>query len=233
MAHLSLVRSNPGFQDSGGPTGSDLADVSGEEYHRLRLIQDEVAVPFPIKKEGELFNRAEGTIEASGKIARKATQTCLYEITQAPINFYNGNLTLDEIISRVRVFAGRAIEASKDVFGIPECRKSCILAALGKCPFVMEDLVMTEESFSELVGIQIRSKKPPTRSQPAGVLAFRFFSYRAFDVRPPGHHVDLDEKIKEDSAVGHVVAWWVKHRPKEVVPPMTSSHEQLRIDFQA
>ena len=234
MTSLSLVKPAPGFVGAGGPTGSDLVGIPQDESYVLSLIQAEVETPIPLRVEGELFDRATGTVELTGQVARKATQTCLYEITQAPDRFYDRILTIEQIMSRIRHFAGMAIEASEQAYATPECKKSCILAALGRCPLAMAELDITQESFAELVGIQFKSKRRPKKLQPPGVVAFRFFSGRSFSVSAPGTRLSTDEEIMENSAINHVVGWWVKYGPKKqpiVRAEITTQPKQIGMEF--
>lgn len=204
-----------GFNDPGGPTGSDLMSIDMlEEDRRLRLVIDETAKPLPVEDEGRLFNLAEGVVEVSGAAARKATQTCIHGISQAPARFYEGHLGINDIMARTRGLARLAIAENEKAYGISECEKYCILATLGKCPLAMLDLEISEPAFAELVGIQIRSKKPPNK-EPAGVSTFKFFSGRSFSVSPPGLLLSAEEGLRETSAVKHIFDWWSKYRPKQ------------------
>lgn len=236
MAHTSVFGGYPNFNDQGRPTGSDISShIPDEDARLLELAHEETTVPLPVEVEGELFDRSVGVVEQSGQIARKATQICLYEITQAPERFYDGTLSLEHIMSSVRHFAGLTVDRNKEVlYSQPECRKSCILATLGRCPLAMEGFDISEEAFAELVGIQIKSKRPPKKTLPQGVLAFQFFSKSSFSVRAPGLPKDLEDAIMETSAVNHIVSWWVKHRPKpesKDTPVKANPTEQLKFDI--
>lgn len=205
----------PRFTDTGGPTGSDLpTSAPQEEARRLHLAIAETSSPLPVEVEGTLFNLSIGVVERSGFAARVATQTCIHEITHAPQKFYEGNISLAGIMNIIRGFARLAVAENEKAYGISECKKSCILATLGKCPLAMLDFEISEPAFAELVGIQIRSKKPP-KKDPDGVSTFKFFSNRSFSVRPPGLPLSKEEQLLEASAEGHICKWWSKYRPKQ------------------
>lgn len=217
----------PDFKDTGGPVGSDNSGlVAGENKRRLEVAMREAATYVPLSVEGELFDRSVGTTELSHQTARLATQTCVHGLTQAPSRFYEGHLTLGGIVEEARSLARSSIEANEKAYGSnSECKKSCILAFLGKCPLAMLDFDISEPAFAELVGIQIRSKKPPKRD-PAGVSTFKFFSARSFSVRPPGFELSTEEVIEENSAAKHITSWWAKHRPRQKQTTKTTSTAQ-------
>ncbi len=205
---------NPRFNDTGGHTGSDvLTQVLHDEDRRLMLAIEEVSVPLPVHEEGRLFDLSVGVVDKSGSLARVASQKCIHQITQAPHRFYEGQISLGDIIKNVRSLARLAIAENERVYGISECKKSCILATLGKCPLAMLDLEISESAFAELVGIQLKSKKPP-KKEPSGVSTFKFFSSRSFSIRPPGLPLSTEEQLQEVSAEDHICKWWSKYRPK-------------------
>lgn len=205
----------PRFSDTGGPNGSDLpTSAPQEEARRLQLAIAETSSPLPVEVEGRLFNLSVGVVERSSFAARVATQTCIHEITHAPQKFYERDISLASIMNNIRGFARLAVAENEKAYGISECKKSCILATLGRCPLAMLDFEISEPAFAELVGIQIRSKKPP-KKDPDGVSTFKFFSSRSFSVRPPGLPSSKEEQLMEASAEGHICKWWSKYRPKQ------------------
>ncbi|HRV75834.1 MAG: hypothetical protein H6799_02740 [Candidatus Nomurabacteria bacterium] len=222
----------PNFIDPGGPVGSDIiAVLPGEEDNRLKTVIDETATPLPVEDPDRLFDLSVGVVEKSQAFAREATQRCLHEITQAPHRFYEGNINLASIITNVRKLARLAVTENEKAYGVSECKRSCILAELGKCPLAMLDFEISEPAFAELIGIQIRSKSSP-KKEPAGVTAFKLFSNKSFSVRPPGMPAPKEEQIQEASASKHIFDWWSKYRPKKVRqqgPAITSEQSTLQL----
>lgn len=221
MAHRVALGSGAGvdeyprLDDLGGRSGSDLVRFVPEgEARILRIVIEETAQPLPVEDPDRLFDLSVGVVERTGSVARKATQTCLFELTQAPSRFYEGHISLANIIANIRRLACLAVAENEKAYGISECKKSCILAELGRCPFAIPDFEIPDPAFAELIGIQIRSKRPP-KKDPAGVTTFKFFSSRSFSVRPPGMPIPKEEQIEEASAFKHVCDWWSKHRPKQ------------------